>query len=132
MPRRTDGRWLVQTIKPRKAPIKVPGGMLNLRAFDSCAYCCASLPLISSIGWRLTLPQCVVGSFFVMLGLYTPLSYLDVTGTQLNLGEYSTYLISIANAASLFGRLIPGLVGDPLGPFNLLIPGLLGSAATVS
>jgi MCP family monocarboxylic acid transporter-like MFS transporter 10 len=67
-----------------------------------------------------------------MLGLYTPLSYLDVTGTQLNLGEYSTYLISIANAASLFGRLIPGLVGDPLGPFNLLIPGLLGSAATVS
>jgi MCP family monocarboxylic acid transporter-like MFS transporter 10 len=67
-----------------------------------------------------------------MLGLYTPLSYFEVTGAELRLGEYSTYLISIANAASLFGRLLPGLLGDRCGPLNLLIPGLIGSAATVS
>lgn len=73
-----------------------------------------------------------MGSFLVMMGLYTPLSYFDVTGTAIGLGDFSSYLISIANALSLLGRLGPALIADRVGPVNLLIPGLLGSAATVS
>jgi hypothetical protein len=40
--------------------------------------------------------------------LYTPLSYLDVSGTAAGLGLFSSYLISIANATSIIGRLVPG------------------------
>jgi MCP family monocarboxylic acid transporter-like MFS transporter 10 len=67
-----------------------------------------------------------------MLGLYTPLSFFDITGTQLHLERFSSSLISIANSASLFGRLGAGFLGDDLGPVNLLIPAFLGSVASVS
>jgi len=30
------------------------------------------------------------------------------------------YLVSIINGASLFGRVLPGIVGDHLGRFNML------------
>lgn len=45
----------------------------------------------------------------LFLRLYTPLSYLDVSGTAAGLGTFSSYLISIANATSIIGRLVPGL-----------------------
>lgn len=47
-----------------------------------------------------------------MSGLYTPLTYLDVAGTRIGLGEFSSYLVAIANAFSLVGRLAPGFFAD--------------------
>jgi MFS family permease len=35
--------------------------------------------------------------------------------------ESSFYVISVLNAASTFGRSLPGLAGDHLGPFNVLV-----------
>lgn len=43
-------------------------------------------------------------------------------GTTYGLGSFSSYLISIANASSLIGRLGPGLVADKVGPINMLLP----------
>ena len=84
------------------------------------------------LGDILITTQLLIGCFFVMFGLYTPLSFFDITGTQLNLENFSPSLISIANSASLFGRLGAGLLGDSCGPINLLIPAIMGSAISVS
>lgn len=73
--------------------------------------------------------QFVFGAFLVGMGIYTPLSFLTVTSDRSNVD--STYIISIANAASLFGRLLPVTISARYGSINLLLLGLLGSGASV-
>ncbi|KAL7414241.1 MFS general substrate transporter [Mrakia frigida] len=93
------------TLRPRLKPVKVEGGLFNFAAFKRPAF-----------------SLYVVGCFLVMAGLYTPLSFLDVAGRRIGLGDFSSYLIAIANATSLAGRLVPGYLADKIGPVNLLIP----------
>ena len=102
-------------MKPRLPPRHVSGGLVNPRAFLSAPYALFS-----------------VSALLVALGLYTPLSYIDVSGASIGLGDFSPYLVAIANAGSLAGRLLPAFVADKMGPVNLLVPGLFGSMATVS
>ena len=65
----------------------------------------------------------IVGTFAAFLGLYTVLTYIDVSGTNIGLDpEFSFYLVSIANGASLLGRLGAGLIMDYFGALNTLIP----------
>lgn len=35
--------------------------------------------------------------------------------------DLSNYLVSILNAASIFGRIIPGYIGDKVGRFNMMV-----------
>lgn len=54
------------------------------------------------------------------LGMFGPFFY--VTSYAESLGHsasFSFYLISIINAASLFGRILPGMLADRYGHFNL-------------
>ncbi|KAI0542550.1 major facilitator superfamily domain-containing protein [Xylaria digitata] len=71
-----------------------------------------------------------VGVFFALLGYWVPLFYL-VPYASRSLGTSETYasdLLSILNAASLFGRIIPAAVGHKVGAANILLAGatLLG------
>lgn len=100
-------------LKTRLPPKPAPGGVFNWAAFKT--------PSFSIF---------VFGCFLVQGGLYTPLSYVDVMATRLGMGEYSTYLVAIANAASIIGRIGPALFADKSGSLNFLIPGLVGSAVT--
>ncbi|TXT09190.1 hypothetical protein VHUM_02664 [Vanrija humicola] len=100
-------------LRTRLPPKAAPGGIFNPAAFKSAPYSFFT-----------------AGCFFIMAGLYTPLSYFDVMGRQEGLGTYSTYVIAIANAFSLLGRAGPALIADRVGSVNILIPGLLGSAVT--
>jgi len=65
----------------------------------------------------------VFGIFMVILGLYTPMFYMqeyaELHGVDSNLAFYS---LSILNAASVFGRIIPNALADRTGPLNVLIP----------
>ncbi|KAL7424947.1 hypothetical protein Q5752_000634 [Cryptotrichosporon argae] len=101
------------TVRSRLPPKAVAGGILNPRAFREPSYSLYA-----------------AGSFLVMLGLYTPLTYFSYSGTELGLGSYPNYLVAIANATSLLGRIGPALIADRVGPVNIMIPGLLGSAIT--
>lgn len=63
-----------------------------------------------------------VGFFFIYLGLFTPFFY--VTPYAISIGidnNLSFYMISILNATSLFGRVVPGFLADRYGVFNLAI-----------
>lgn len=101
------------TLRNCLPPKKAKGGMFNLAAFKSPAYSFFT-----------------VASFLIMAGLYTPLSFMDVRGSRMGLGDYSVYLVSIANATSTLGRIGPAIFADKFGSMNLLIPGLVGSVAT--
>lgn len=75
--------------------------------------------------------QYVAACWFSMLGIYTPLTYIDTYGSLIGLGSYATSLISIANACSVVGRLLPALFARKLGPITLLIPFVIVAGASV-
>ncbi|CAE6362982.1 unnamed protein product [Rhizoctonia solani] len=99
----------IMTLRRRLPPKKVSGGLLNLKAFLHIPYTIY-----------------VLASVVSFLGLYTVLTYLEVYGTEIGLPEdFAFYMIPIANAASLFGRVGSGVVSDHIGPVNTLIPSTL-------
>lgn len=83
-----------------------PGGLINPRAFKSIPY-----------------SLYVLGAFVGFLGMYTPLTFIDVSGiTAAHLNpDFSFYLVSITNASSLIGRVGGGLCSDKFGVINVLV-----------
>ncbi|PVF96839.1 MFS general substrate transporter [Serendipita vermifera] len=70
--------------------------------------------------WKYTIAT--VGAFFNMLGLFTPIFYIQLYaishGVDPNLAFYT---IAILNGASVIGRIVPNFFGDIWGAFNALI-----------
>ena len=65
----------------------------------------------------------VIAYNLVLLGLFSPLIYLDLSGQAAGLSpNFTFYLISIANCSSLIGRLSSGILADRYGAMNTLIP----------
>ncbi|KAL4785995.1 putative monocarboxylate transporter [Aspergillus varians] len=63
-----------------------------------------------------------LGIFFMMWGLFTPFFYLPQYAQARGMdAQLSSYLLSILNAASAFGRVLPGIFADKIGRFNILI-----------
>ena len=58
------------------------------------------------------------------MGLYFPLFYIQVFALKnLTINEdLAFYLLSVLNAASVFGRVVPNFVADKIGPLNMLVP----------
>lgn len=68
----------------------------------------------------------VIAYNVALLGLYVPLIYLELSGQAAGLSpNFTFYLISIANCASLIGRLCSGILADRYGALNTLIPATL-------
>ncbi|RFU28391.1 hypothetical protein B7463_g7956, partial [Scytalidium lignicola] len=63
-----------------------------------------------------------IGSFFFFFGTFLPFNYVilqaQASGMSINLSQYLT---SMLNAASIFGRILPGIVADRWGRFNTMI-----------
>lgn len=66
----------------------------------------------------------VFGGFLAFMGLYAPFFYAQSYAIETGIAspDLAFYLLSIINAASTFGRIIPGYVGDMIGPLNMVIP----------
>ncbi|KAF4126012.1 Major Facilitator Superfamily [Geosmithia morbida] len=64
----------------------------------------------------------VAALFFFMTGLFLPFNYVilqaEAAGMSPNL---VTYTLPILNAASVFGRIMPGIIGDKVGRYNTMI-----------
>ncbi|TDL24029.1 MFS general substrate transporter [Rickenella mellea] len=94
------------TLERRLKPVNISGGMFNPKVFRSRSF---TLYAIST--------------FVSFLGLYTVLTYVDVSASATGIPEtFSLYLVSIANAGSFFGRLAAGLLADYTGALNIIIP----------
>ncbi|KAF7935921.1 uncharacterized protein EAE98_002141 [Botrytis deweyae] len=63
----------------------------------------------------------LVSAFLMMLGVFIPIFYLPSYAVQYGMStELASYLISILNGASFFGRVIPGILADKIGRLNML------------
>ncbi|KAI8975863.1 MFS general substrate transporter [Trametes punicea] len=94
------------TVRRRLPPKKLTGPFFDLTAFKMPAYSlyCAA-------------------SFTAFLGIYTVLTYIDVSAASSGIDpDLSFYLLSIANACSTIGRLSGGLLADRLGPLTVITP----------
>lgn len=64
----------------------------------------------------------VASSFFIFLGMFVPINFLPLFGKKWGMSDrMGTYLIVILNAASTFGRLIPGYFADRFGRYNVSV-----------
>lgn len=71
----------------------------------------------------------ILGGLVAFLGIYVPFFYIQyfaiaTRATNANLGFY---LLPILNAASVAGRILPNLIADKIGPFNMIVPAILGA-----
>lgn len=62
-----------------------------------------------------------VGLCVIYLGLFSPFFYITSWTVSLGLdADMAFYMVSIMNAASLLGRIGPGVMADHLGAFNVM------------
>jgi MFS family permease len=58
----------------------------------------------------------------VYWGLFTPFTFITTYAISYGMDEnLSFYLISIMNAASIIGRILPGVLADRAGPYNIQV-----------
>ncbi|OAQ96528.1 hypothetical protein LLEC1_03089 [Akanthomyces lecanii] len=58
--------------------------------------------------------------FFILVGMFTPIFFLPTYALRHGMGAtLAGYLPAILNAASTFGRIIPGILADKYGPINI-------------
>ena len=64
----------------------------------------------------------VTASFLFVGGLFLPFTYIGLQAQQRGMdATLANYLLSIINAVSIVGRILPGIVADRLGRFNVMI-----------
>jgi MFS family permease len=71
----------------------------------------------------------VVGSTILMMfGMFMPFFYLPTFAMANGMStDLASYIVAILNAASFFGRVIPGVLGDKLGRYNAFSAAALSS-----
>ncbi len=71
----------------------------------------------------------IAASFMMLLGIFIPPFYLPSFAISNGMSPtLAPYLISIYNGASLFGRIIPGILADKFGRFNIYFAAAVSSA----
>ena len=62
----------------------------------------------------------VTSLFFMMMGMWTPIFFMPTFAVSRGMGTtLAAYMLAIINAASTFGRIIPGILADKLGRLNV-------------
>ncbi|CCA66982.1 related to monocarboxylate transporter [Serendipita indica DSM 11827] len=95
-------------LRPRLPPRKhVRGRLIDVSQFKNLAFSVYS-----------------VASLIAFLGLYTMLTYVASYATERQIIKQSSAynLVAIANASSLIGRLLTGVLADKNGPLNVMTP----------
>ena len=63
-----------------------------------------------------------LGAFVFFLGMFLPINYIILEGIHWGMAPHlAEYLVPILNAASFFGRTIPGFLADKIGRFNMML-----------
>ncbi|KAH6889185.1 major facilitator superfamily domain-containing protein [Thelonectria olida] len=71
----------------------------------------------------------IITVFFAMIGMFVPLFLLPAYAITKGMSEsLASYLVAVINGASIFGRVIPGVLGDKFGRINTLV----GAAVSTS
>lgn len=77
----------------------------------------------------------VIGCVFVFVGLYTPFFYVATYAVkgELTTQSVATYFVTLLNASSVFGRILPNIpaVTILLGPLNMMVVSMISLALLV-
>ena len=94
------------TVRSRIAPVKRPFRTMDfLEPFTELTYLLVAL-----------------ASFLFCFGIFLPFTYVILQAIDIGMSPaLAGYLLSILNAASLFGRILPGYFADRFGRFNVMI-----------
>ncbi|KAI0056547.1 MFS general substrate transporter [Artomyces pyxidatus] len=99
------------TIKSRRPPKPLPplSRIINLTAFRDPRYALFA-----------------AGAFFNILSVFNPFFYVGLYGVATH-GEskITPYLLPIMNATSIFGRVLPAILADRVGRFNVICVSVL-------
>ncbi|KAJ4374017.1 hypothetical protein N0V83_002756 [Neocucurbitaria cava] len=61
-----------------------------------------------------------ISSFLFFMGLFIPINFIEVQAISDGMSfRLAGYLLAVLNAASIFGRIIPGALADKVGKFNM-------------
>ena len=65
----------------------------------------------------------VGGCFAVFLGMYTPFVYIQTYALDHEIAspQLALYMLAILNSSSIFGRILPALLAQKVGPMNMII-----------
>ncbi|KAI0076125.1 MFS general substrate transporter [Panus rudis PR-1116 ss-1] len=100
---------LISRTRLPSKPLPTPSKLVDLGGFKDPRY--------------LTL---AIGSVLVNLGLYSPYYYIEPFAIQYGVpASVHTYLLSMINGLSFFGRIIGGQLADRYGRMNVLCPSTL-------
>ncbi|KAK0848485.1 hypothetical protein LTS02_014051 [Friedmanniomyces endolithicus] len=71
---------------------------------------------------ELTYDLVSLGSFLFFMGIFLPINYIILEAEHYGMDpSLAQYLVPILNAASLFGRTIPGFLADKIGRYNMMM-----------
>lgn len=104
--------WLVMDTRLPPSIQLANGGWRHVKIVDPSAF---KVPAYTAF---------VIGATFVLFGLYTPFTFIDLFTDHYQI-KGNGYYLSVLNGASLFGRVIPGILADRFGKLNMLTPHLL-------
>ncbi|KAI0707812.1 MFS general substrate transporter [Earliella scabrosa] len=94
------------TLKRRLPPKRHSGPFISFAVFKSLPF-----------------TLCSFSGFLCFLGIYTVLTFIDVSAMSEGISaDFSFYLLAIANACSAVGRVVGGLAADRTGPLNVMTP----------
>lgn len=61
-----------------------------------------------------------ISSFFFFMGVFIPINFIELMGMANGMSiRLANYLLPVLNAASIFGRIIPGILADKFGRYNM-------------
>lgn len=64
----------------------------------------------------------VIAACLFFFGMFLPFNYIVVSGERNGMSAaLAAYLVSILNAASVVGRILPGWLGDKVGRYNTMV-----------
>ncbi|KAJ6531021.1 MFS general substrate transporter [Mycena capillaripes] len=99
-------------LKRRLPPVETSGGIFNWKAFKYKPFSLYTFAV-----------------FICFFGLFTLLTYIDVSATNVGIAQsFDVYLLAFANASSGVGRIMTGLLADRIGSMSVMIPGTLLAA----
>ncbi|KAH6669903.1 riboflavin transporter MCH5 [Halenospora varia] len=110
--------------------LRVLGAILFLLCSTACVFIRKRLPALEDARLNLdftifknsTYAVTVAALFMVECAVLVPLTYISSYAVHESLGEaLASQLLMAINASSIMGRIVPGLLSDKIGRFNMLI-----------
>jgi predicted MFS family arabinose efflux permease len=95
----------------KRLPPREPGPFVDLSFFHDPRYCLF-----------------VAAQFLVLWGNWTPYFFVQSIAAQVGVpSNIAFYLVAIINGLSLPGRIIPGIIADKVGPWNVFVPSAISA-----